>query len=112
MQQHEEGLKPVAYCSRTLNDTERKYAQIEKELLAMTWACEKFARYLVGLSHFVVYTDQKPLVPLMNRKDIDQTPVRCQRLLLRLIRLNKFLTRINISRDQYVLLMAHTAYPL
>ena len=46
MQQHEEGLKPVAYFSRTLNDAERKYTQIEKELLAMTWACVKFARYL------------------------------------------------------------------
>ena len=88
MQQHEEGLKPVAYCSRTLNDAERKYAQIEKELLATTWVCEKFARYLVRLSHFVVYIDHKPLVPPMNQNDIDQTPVRCQRLLLRLMRFN------------------------
>ena len=40
--------KLVAYASRALSDTERRYAQIEKEGLATMWACEKFSTYILG----------------------------------------------------------------
>ena len=43
--------KPVAYASCTMTDTERHYAQIEKEALTLTWACERFSMYLLG-NHF------------------------------------------------------------
>ncbi|CAB3993039.1 Hypothetical predicted protein [Paramuricea clavata] len=39
---------PIAYASRTLSETETRYAQIEKEMLAIVYAVEKFNDYTFG----------------------------------------------------------------
>ncbi|KAK7106488.1 hypothetical protein V1264_017738 [Littorina saxatilis] len=44
--QTDETLKPVFYASRSMTPTEQRYAQVEKEALAATWACEKFSEYI------------------------------------------------------------------
>ena len=45
-------MQPVAYASRSMTGTERRYAQIEKEALSTTWAlghCLYMAVELSGL---------------------------------------------------------------
>lgn len=39
---------PVVYASRALSQTEQRYAQIEKECLAIVFACERFDQYILG----------------------------------------------------------------
>ena len=39
--------RPVFYASRSLIETEQRYAQIEKEALIVTWCCKKFADFLI-----------------------------------------------------------------
>ena len=43
-----QGGHPIVYASKTLSSTERKYAQIEKETLAILFACRKFELYILG----------------------------------------------------------------
>lgn len=77
----------MTYVSRALTETERRYTQIEKEALAVTWACERFKDYLIGLN-FYLKTDHKPLVSLLSSKDVDEMPLRIQCFPLQLIRYN------------------------
>ena len=75
---------PVAYASRSLTPTEVQYAQIEKELLAIVFAMEKFETYLYGRK-VLVESDHKPLEAIF-KKSLLSAPKRLQRMLLRLQR--------------------------
>ena len=48
LQQVDSVWRPVAYASCAMSETERRYAQIEMEALAVTWPCDKFANYILG----------------------------------------------------------------
>jgi len=76
--------QPVVFASRSLTESEKNYAQIEKELLAVVFACEKFCNYIYGKST-VVQSDHKPLESIF-RKPISATSPRLQRMLLRLLK--------------------------
>ena len=73
---------PVAYASRTMTTTQERYAQIEKELLAVVFACERFHQYIYGKT-VEVHSDHKPLENIL-KKPLGAAPARLQRMLLRL----------------------------
>lgn len=77
----------VGYASRTLTKTERGYAQIEKELLAIVFACTRFDQLIVGNPKVIVKTDHKPLLNIF-AKPLLTAPKRLQHMLLALQRYN------------------------
>ena len=85
-QQSDMSYRPVAYASRSLTATEMKYAQIEREALAIVFGCEHFHTYLFGRS-FELETDHRPLEYLFQPKvhpSGKPPPARIERWILRL----------------------------
>ena len=71
----------ISYASRSLNDVERRYSQIENKALALVWACERFSLYILG-REIEQETDHKPLEYIHSRTS---KPLACiKRLVLRL----------------------------
>ena len=64
--QDDGSTKPIAYGSRYLNETEKKYSIGELELLAVVWGLEKFRFYLYRRKVHL-YTDHQGLEPLIKR---------------------------------------------
>ena len=73
---------PIAYASRALSSAECNYSQIEKELLAISFACHKFHQYLYGRD-VEVHTDHRPLESIFKKPLVKAAP-RLQRMLLQL----------------------------
>jgi hypothetical protein len=87
----------VCYASRTLTPVERRYSQIEREGLAIAWACDKFHLYLYGGPEFDIITDHKPLVPMFNNPRA-QLPPRLLRWRLKMQQY-KFSVRYNPGKE-------------
>ena len=58
----------IYYASRTLNDTQMNYSTIEKVLLAIVFALDKFRSYLLGFK-VLIYSDYAALKYLFSKKD-------------------------------------------
>ncbi|XP_024880926.1 uncharacterized protein K02A2.6-like [Temnothorax curvispinosus] len=84
--EEQEDWRPVYYASRALSKTKKRYAQIEKEALALTWAYEKFAAFIIGAPDLVLRTDHKPLISILGPKPISDLSLRLQRFRMRLMR--------------------------
>ena len=76
--------RPVAFASRALTEAEQNYSQIEKEMLAICFACQKFHQYTYGKS-IDVHSDHRPLESIM-KKPIGKASPRLQRMMLQLQR--------------------------
>ena len=85
-QRDKEGaLRLITCSSRFLSEAEKNYAVHELECLAIVWAITKCRLYLVG-TNFTVYTDHKPLIGIMNGRNLDaNNNARIQRLLSKLL---------------------------
>ena len=74
----------IAYASKSLSDTERRYANIEREMLACVFGAERFHTYVFG-KHFDIESDHQPL-EIISKKTVSAASARLQRMLLRLQR--------------------------
>ena len=74
--------QPLAFASRALTDTETRYAPIEKEMLAVVFALNKFNQYVYG-RHVTVNSDHKPLEAIA-QKPLRNAPKRLQGMLLKI----------------------------
>ena len=98
LQLHGNEWKPVAYASRSMTDAEKRYAQIEKELLGIAYGCCRFHQFIYG-GQIIVETDHKPLVSLA-KKPLNDCPLRIQRIMLQL---QKYDLEINYTPGKYLL---------
>ena len=74
--------RPVYYASCSLSDAERRYSNIESELLVACWSLEKLNHLIYGRNKGL-QTDNKPLESIW-RKSISSASPRLQQLLLRM----------------------------
>ena len=74
--------EPIAFTSKSLYDTEQRYANTEHVLLAIIFACKRFRTYLLG-RQLIIESDYKPL-EMIALKNLIAAPPRLQTMLLRL----------------------------
>ena len=76
--------KPIEFASRTMTNTEGRYAQIKKECLAVVFGLERFDQYMYGREVIIQY-NHKPLAAIL-QKPLSQSPKRLQSMILRIRR--------------------------
>ena len=74
----------IAFASKSLTETEKRFANIERELLASVFGEERFHTYNYG-KQFKIESDHKPL-EMICKLNLTAAPARLQRMLLRLQR--------------------------
>ena len=57
--------------SRSITDTESRYAPIELEMLGVCWAMQRGRMYLLGLPTFTLIVDHFPLLSILDKQTLD-----------------------------------------
>ena len=79
-----ESLKPIGYASKSLSEAEKRYSNIERELLGVVWAIYHFHHYTFANKIYLI-SDHKPLHPLFSGKSLVSCSPRTARLLLKIV---------------------------
>ena len=75
--------------SRFLRPAETRYAMIELECLAASWAMKQCRQFLEGLPTFELITDHRPLIPILNDYALDKLD-------------NQRLLRLRLKMSRYI----------
>nr|GEU84972.1 reverse transcriptase domain-containing protein [Tanacetum cinerariifolium] len=67
-QRQDKHFRPIHYASKTMTEAKSNYTTIEKEMLAVVYAFEKFRSYLI-MNKIILYTDHSALKYLFAKKD-------------------------------------------
>ena len=106
-QRYDDGLRPVAYFSRSLKASENNYGAFDIELMAVIDCIKHFTVYLVG-KPFLILTDCKSLVPVLTKRKA--TTKRAQKWLQELLGYN-FDTR-HFPGTQNIIADSLSRYPI
>ena len=74
-QRIEKIFRAIYFSSKTFNEAQENYSTIEKEMLEMVFACDKFRSYILG-SHVIIHTDYAAINYLMAKKDVNPRLIR------------------------------------
>lgn len=75
---------PISFASRSLTSAEQNYSQIEKEMMAILFACTKFNFYTYG-RRVKIINDHKPLLGIINKEIHKIASAKLQRMRLKLL---------------------------
>ncbi len=76
LQDQGSGLQPVAYDSKKLSDTERRWASNEKEAYSLVHACRVFRPYIDSRHPFVVRSDNTSVTHLLTKPTLTKKQAR------------------------------------
>ena len=102
---------PVLFASRKLTAAESNYSNIEREALAVIWACQRLEHFLVG-KKFSIQTDHKPLVYIFDptqslKTDISQ---RLMRFSLKMMRFDYEIKHLPGKQNNVADLLSRTNF--